>query len=140
MSDTLVSIITPAYNAARFVEETASSVIAQTHPHWEMIIVDDCSKDDTRALLERLAAAEPRIRPIFQPKNGGPARARNTALEAARSPVVAFLDSDDRWLPVKLERQLAFMSERQAGVSFTECRRINPDGTQIDLSQHGWPV
>ena len=131
MPETLVSIITPAYTAARFVEETARSVMAQTHPHWEMLIVDDCSKDDTRAVLERLSATEPRIRPIFQPKNGGPARARNTALEAARSPVVAFLDSDDLWLPEKLERQLAFMRAQQSGFGFTQFRRINHDGTQV---------
>jgi teichuronic acid biosynthesis glycosyltransferase TuaG len=130
MQPTKVSIITPAYNAARFVEQTAASVIAQSHPHWEMLIVDDCSKDETRAVLERLAATDPRIRPIFQPRNGGPAKARNTALEAASSPVVAFLDSDDLWMPRKLESQLAFMRANQAVFSFTQFRRINHDGTQ----------
>lgn len=130
-SDALVSVITPAYNAARFIDETAGSVIAQTYPHWEMLIVDDCSKDDTRVHLERLAAREPRIRPIFQTQNGGPARARNAALRAARGPYVAYLDSDDQWLPGKLERQLAFMRERHTGISYTAFRRMTTNGEQV---------
>jgi teichuronic acid biosynthesis glycosyltransferase TuaG len=107
------------------------SVQAQTHANWEMIVVDDCSKDDTRAVLARLAAADARIRPILQPANGGPAKARNTALEAARSPLVAFLDSDDCWLPGKLEKQLAFLRGCGSGFTFTEFRRMNADGTQV---------
>jgi teichuronic acid biosynthesis glycosyltransferase TuaG len=131
MADELVSIITPAYNCARFLEETVKSVQAQTHANWEMIVVDDCSKDDTRAVLERLAAADGRIRPILQPVNGGPAKARNTALAAARGPMVAFLDSDDCWLPDKLEKQLAFLRGCGSGFTFTEFRRINADGSEV---------
>jgi teichuronic acid biosynthesis glycosyltransferase TuaG len=129
--DELVSIITPAYNAARFVDETARSVIAQTYPHWEMLIVDDCSKDDTRAHLERLAAQDPRIKPIFQEKNGGPARARNTALRAATGAFLAFLDADDLWLPEKLEKQIAFMRERNSAFSYTGFRRMTTHGEQV---------
>jgi teichuronic acid biosynthesis glycosyltransferase TuaG len=127
----LVSIITPAYNAARFIDETARSVIEQSYPNWEWHVVDDCSKDDTRAHLQRLAAQDPRIRPIFQAQNGGPARARNAALRAAKGPYVAYLDSDDQWLPQKLERQLAFMRERQTGISYTAFRRMTLQGEQV---------
>jgi teichuronic acid biosynthesis glycosyltransferase TuaG len=130
-SDALVSIITPAYNAARFVDETARSVIAQTYPHWEMLIVDDCSKDDTRAHLERLAAQDARIKPIFQQKNGGPARARNAALRAARGAYLAYLDADDLWLPEKLASQLAFMRARNSAFSYTGFRRMTTNGEQV---------
>jgi teichuronic acid biosynthesis glycosyltransferase TuaG len=124
----LVSIITPAFNAARFVEETVRSVQAQTYAAWEMLIVDDCSKDDTRAILARLAAEDPRVRPIEHEKNGGPAAARNTALENARGRIIAFLDSDDLWLPEKLSTQLTFMRSCKAALSYTQFRRISQDG------------
>lgn len=130
MSDSLVSIITPAYNAARFVEETVRSVLNQTHREWEMLIVNDCSKDDTWSVLQRLAREDPRIRPIAHETNGGPARARNTALRAARGPYVAFLDSDDLWLPEKLERQLALLKREGCGFSYTNFRRMTEDGSQ----------
>jgi teichuronic acid biosynthesis glycosyltransferase TuaG len=129
--DQLISIITPAYNAARFIDETVNSVIAQTYQNWEMLIVDDCSKDDTREKLQALAARDSRVRPIFQERNGGPARARNAALRAAKSPLVAYLDSDDVWLPQKLERQLDFMRRENSSFSYTGFRRMSLDGQQV---------
>lgn len=131
MHDELISIITPAYNAARFVEATVQSVIAQTYKNWEMLIVDDCSKDGTRAVLTRLAAQDARVRPIFQERNGGPARARTTALQAARGGLVAFLDSDDVWLPEKLQRQLTQLREVNGCFSFTGFRRMDESGQRI---------
>jgi len=123
-----VSIVTPAYNAARFVAETIASAQAQTMPDWEMIVVDDRSTDDTAAIVERIAAADPRVRLVRQPANAGPAEARNAALDHARARFVAFLDSDDLWLPEKLERQLAFMAETGCALSYTAYRRIDRDG------------
>ena len=89
-----------------------------------MLIVDDCSTDDTSAVVERYSASDPRIRLFQQTENGGPARARNTALKAAMGRYIAFLDSDDLWLPEKLERQLAFMDEKGAALSYTLYRRF----------------
>lgn len=126
----LVSIITPAFNAAAYVEVTIASVQAQSHAHWEMLIVDDCSSDTTVEIVERAVAMDPRIRLIRQRKNGGPAAARNSALEAATGRWVAFLDSDDLWLPGKLESQLAFQRNHSAKVTFTAFRRITADGRQ----------
>jgi teichuronic acid biosynthesis glycosyltransferase TuaG len=123
-----VSIIMPAYNSARFIEVAVASVVAQSHQQWEMLIVDDCSKDNTSELLRHLAGRDVRVRPILLERNGGPAAARNTALAAARHDVVAFLDSDDLWLPEKLSRQLNFMRERDAAISFTAFRRIPEEG------------
>lgn len=123
-----VSIVSPAYNAARFVEAAIDSVIAQTRTDWEMLVVDDCSRDDTTAIVQRRAAADPRVRLLRHERNGGPAQARQTALDAARGRFVAFLDSDDLWLPAKLERQLAFMEATGAALSFTQFRRIDAAG------------
>jgi teichuronic acid biosynthesis glycosyltransferase TuaG len=96
-----------------------------------MIVVDDCSRDDTRAVVRGLAERDPRVRLVEQTVNGGPARARQAALDAARHAHVAFLDADDLWLPQKLERQLQFMRERGAAFTFTEYRRISEDGTRL---------
>lgn len=127
----VVSIVTPAYNAAAYIDETIASVQSQTFADWEMWVVDDCSKDDTAARVAARAARDPRVRLIRQPRNGGPALARDAAVRAARGRYVAFLDSDDTWAPVKLEKQLAFMASRDAAVSFTSFRRINRDGSRV---------
>lgn len=131
MSDHLVSIVTPAYNAARFIGESINSVLAQTYPHWEMIIVDDCSKDNTRELVEQYTQKDPRIRLLKQSKNGGPALARDMAIQAAKGRYIAFLDTDDLWLPTKLEDQLKFMEEKVAAISFTGFRRMTEIGDVV---------
>lgn len=123
----LVSIVTPAYKAAAYVTETIRSVQAQTYGNWEMLIVEDGSPDDTWKVVAEQAAADPRVRLIRQ-DNAGPAMARQKALDHAKGRYIAFLDSDDLWVPEKLDRQLAFMRERGAAFSFTAFRRITADG------------
>lgn len=127
----LVSIITPAYNCARFIQETIDSVLAQTHRNWEMLVVDDGSRDDTVAIVEGIGRDDPRIRVLRQQKNMGPACARNAGLQAANGSLVAFLDSDDLWLPNKLERQIEFMRSRDSAFSFTGFRRMDEKGLSI---------
>ena len=131
MIDTLVSIVTPAYKASAWISETIASARAQTYPHWEMLIVDDCSPDNTAAIVEREAAEDGRIKLIRRPRNGGPSAARNSALEAAQGRWIAFLDSDDLWLPEKLEKQLDFQQRNGAVLTFTEFRRIAADGSKV---------
>lgn len=126
----LVSIVTPAYRAARFLPATLASVEAQGEPDWELLVVDDASPDETAEIAAAAAAREPRIRLLRQPENRGPAAARNRALAAARGRYVAFLDADDLWLPQKLERQIAFMRATDAAISFTAFRRIDESGTR----------
>jgi teichuronic acid biosynthesis glycosyltransferase TuaG len=128
--DALVSIVTPAYRAAAFIAETIASVQAQTYRQLEMLIVDDCSPDDTAALVQAAAAGDSRIRLLQQPRNAGPAAARNRALAAARGRWVAFLDSDDLWLPQKLERQLPFHRAHGAKISCTDFCRIDDHGAR----------
>ena len=127
----LVSIITPAYKAARFVGDAIKSAIAQDHRNWEMIVVDDLSPDDTAARVNEWAQADPRIKLIKQPVNRGPAAARNTSLAHSSGRYVAFLDSDDYWLPGKISSQLEFMRAKDAAVSFTAFRRISEDGSRV---------
>ena len=131
MIEGLVSIVTPAYNAERFLPEAIESVLRQTYGDWELNVVDDCSKDDTRGVVEGYAARDSRVRLLRLARNSGPALARQAAVEAARGRYVAFLDSDDLWTPEKLERQLAFMSRLGAGLSFTSFRRISDDGKRV---------
>ncbi len=124
MPNELVSIITPAYRCATVVGETIQSVLAQTYPHWEMLIAEDCSPDNTREVIEHWVNVDPRVKLIKLASNGGPAAARNAALERAGGRWIAFLDSDDLWLPWKLEQCLEFAHTRDAAFVFTGFRRI----------------
>jgi teichuronic acid biosynthesis glycosyltransferase TuaG len=127
----IVSIITPAYNAACFISEAICSVQAQDFYEWEMLIVDDCSPDDTVTLVETFVARDPRVKLLRQAENSGPAFARQRALEVARGRFIAFLDSDDYWLPIKLSLQLAFMHKMDTAISYTRYRRISTDGSRV---------
>lgn len=128
----LVSVITPAYNAEKFIAETIQSVQAQTYPNWEMLIVDDCSTDDTVAIVESYEREDERIQLIRLRENSGSAVARNEAIDRAKGKYIAFLDSDDLWLPEKLTKQVTFMQENAIGFSFTKYVRMKEDGTVTD--------
>src|SRR5947208_14683463 len=101
----LVSILTPAYNSAAYIGETIASVLAQTFPHFEMIVADDGSTDGTADIVRRAAERDPRIVMVTSP-HGGPAAARNAAIAVARGRFLALLDSDDVWAPEYLSEQL----------------------------------
>jgi len=131
----LVSVITPAWNAANFVAATIASVRAQSMPDWEMLIADDGSHDGTPDIVAGLARSDPRVILLRCRENGGPARARQVALDAASGRYLAFLDSDDLWLPAKLERQIAFMAAKEAALSYTSFRRMSADGKRIGRSR-----
>lgn len=113
----LVSVIMPCYNAAAYIGASIESVQAQTYTNWELLIVDDCSTDDSLAVIARYD--DPRIRVLKNEKNSGAAVTRNNAIEAANGRFMAFLDSDDLWHPEKLAEQLAFMREKDCALSFT---------------------
>jgi teichuronic acid biosynthesis glycosyltransferase TuaG len=130
MNANLVSIIVPAYKAAAVIGRTLESAIAQTCTEWELLVADDCSPDTTRDVVREWAARDARIRLIALERNGGPAAARNAALAQARGRWIAFLDSDDLWLPLRLERTLAHARAHRAALVFTGYRRINHDGSR----------
>lgn len=129
--DNLVSVVMPAYNAARFIGDAVRSVLGQTFSEFELLVVDDCSRDATAEVVEDFVKTDSRVRLIRHARNFGPAAARNTALDRARGRYIAFLDSDDLWLPEKLEIQLAFMREQSAAICFTQFCRITEEGTVI---------
>ena len=130
-STPIVSVITPAHNADRFLDETIRSVLAQTFSDWEMVVVDDDSSDRTREIVEHWAASDPRIRLVRQSPKQGAAEARNRALAEARGRYVAFLDSDDLWRPEKLAVQVAFMRETGALFSFASYSIIDERGKSL---------
>lgn len=135
MSD-LVSIIMPSYNTGRFISETIESVLAQSHSNWELIIVDDCSTDNTDEIVEDYISDD-RIKYIKNDRNRGAAISRNRALCKAKGKWIAFLDSDDLWEPQKLEKQIAFMENHKYHFSYTNYIEIDEDSTSIGKSVTG---
>lgn len=131
----LVSIITPTFNCGRFIAQTIESVIAQTYQNWEMIIVDDCSTDNTKGVVNRYR--DHRIKYHCLDNNSGAAVARNTALRLAKGRWIAFLDSDDLWLPNKLEHQLAFMSDNGYAFSYHAYSEIDESNNQLGIHVKG---
>lgn len=117
----LVSVIMPSYNTENYIAESIESVINQTYPHWELIIVDDCSTDHTDSVVATYLT-DTRIRYLKNDRNSGAAVSRNHALREAKGKWIAFLDSDDIWLPEKLEKQLAFMQENDYKFTCTDYR------------------
>ncbi|MBQ8399425.1 MAG: glycosyltransferase family 2 protein [Clostridia bacterium] len=128
--DDLVSIITPAYNCSATIAETIESVLHQSYSKWELLIVDDCSSDDTVDIVSTYAQKDKRIKLIRMTQNSGSAAARNTAIQNANGRFIALLDSDDLWKPKKLECQLNFMLENGYSFSFTayDVFRVSSDG------------
>jgi teichuronic acid biosynthesis glycosyltransferase TuaG len=123
-----ISIITPSYNSSRFISQTIESVLNQTYKNWEMIIVDDKSLDNSNTIVEEYIKKDNRIKLIKLNKNIGAAMARNKALEIAQGRYIAFLDSDDIWMPSKLEVQIKFMQENNYPISFTSYKIIDENG------------
>jgi glycosyltransferase involved in cell wall biosynthesis len=118
----LVSVIIPTYNGSRFLAETIESALAQTYPHKEILVVDDGSTDDTRAVVSRYEGS---VRYVYQ-ANAGTAAARNTGIRAASGSLIALLDHDDRWLPHKLERQVPyFLEDPEVGLCHTGGRVVD---------------
>ena len=116
-----ISIVVPVYNAAKYIEQTVSMVQKQTYTDWELILVEDCSKDESRKVLQNLETSlqDSRIRMIYKEKNEGAAMARNTGIMAATGEYLAFLDADDIWKETKLEKELAFLKQKDAAFVFT---------------------
>lgn len=114
-----ISIVMPVFNAAAWLKQTVASVQEQTHEDWELIAVDDCSSDGSFSMLQEMAEKDGRIRPVRLAENIGAARTRNEGIRLAQGRYLAFLDSDDLWKKTKLEKELAFLKERQAAFAFT---------------------
>ncbi len=123
-----ISIITPSYNSSIFILKTLKSVTSQSFDNWEMIIVDDCSTDNSIEVIQPFAECDSRIKLIQLTENSGAAVARNKAIEAATGRFIAFLDSDDLWMPNKLEKQVQFMLDQDIAFSFSAYEKIDETG------------
>lgn len=125
----LVSIITPCYNSAAFVGEAINSVISQTYTNWEMILIDDVSKDNTADIIKNYCQSDPRIR-FFQleQNSGSAAHPRNRGIREAKGRFIAFLDSDDVWLPDKLSRQLELFQQEQVAIVYSDYEKMKENG------------
>ncbi|MFC9734850.1 glycosyltransferase family 2 protein [Streptomyces roseolus] len=123
----LVSVVMPVYNSAATLGAAVRSVLTQTHSDVELLVTDDQSSDGSMDLLREFAERDERVLPQSAPERGGAGRARNLAISRARGDYIAFLDSDDMWLPEKTEKQLAFAAEGTAPLTFTSYFKMDAD-------------
>ena len=131
MKDGLVSIVMPAYNCEKYIGETIESILAQSYPHWELLVVDDASSDGTVDVVSEYSNRDPRIRCRRLEVNSGAAVARNTAIELAEGEFIAFCDSDDLWMPQKLKYQLRYMQENGADFTCTSYEWIDETSARL---------
>lgn len=128
MKQPLVSIVTPVYNAAKFLEDTIASVQNQTYENWELIFVDDQSTDSGLEIISEAIKHDPRIKLIKNRQNSGAGRSRNRGVEAAAGRYICFFDADDLWHPSKLAKQLDFMEQTGAAFSCTSYEFADESG------------
>ncbi|MGP1447302.1 MAG: glycosyltransferase family 2 protein [Candidatus Limimorpha sp.] len=142
----LVSVIMPCYNMEKFIASSIESVILQTYPHWELVIVDDASTDETAAIVKKYCTQDKRIAFFEKEKNSGIADTRNLSIQLAKGRFFAFLDADDVWHSEKLEYQLGFMIKHNIGFTYTTYDWINEEGNSLhkkiptagDLNYHDY--
>ncbi len=127
----LISIITPVHNSGLFLRQCVNSVLAQTYEHWEHILVDDCSTDGSNEIIEEFASKDTRVVHLRLQVNSGAGIARNTAIEAAKGSFIAFLDSDDLWHPLKLQKQMHFMQENNYHFTFTDYEMVDEHDNKL---------
>lgn len=123
----LVSIITPSYNSEDFISQTIHSIINQTYSNWELLITDDCSSDSTVKVINSFIQSDKRIKLFVSNHNSGAGVARNNSIKHAQGKFIAFCDSDDQWLPKKLEKQIAFMQENDLQFSYSSYKVCNEE-------------
>ena len=136
MNADMVSIVVPVYNAERFLAETIELVQKQTYQNWELILVDDCSSDQSAAIVRQYAKDDARIRLIEQDANSGAAKSRNLGIMQANGRYLCFLDADDIWVSKKLARELAFMQEKNAAFVFTGYEFADAEGEGLGKIVH----
>ncbi|NBG89624.1 glycosyltransferase family 2 protein [Isachenkonia alkalipeptolytica] len=127
-NEALVSVIMPAYNCEEYVIEAINSVLAQTYKNWELLVLDDGSKDNTLQIIEKFSQKDSRIKALPNGKNMGVSATRNRGIELASGDWIAFLDSDDMWEPLKLEKQFEVVENKSAEFLFTGSSYINEEG------------
>ncbi|WP_117168485.1 glycosyltransferase family 2 protein [Paraliobacillus sediminis] len=132
VEEDMVSIVMPAYNCGDFIEVALDSVISQIYQNWEVIVVDDCSTDNTAKLVKAYMSREPRIKYNKLNTNSGAAVARNEAVNLAKGKYIAFLDSDDVWFHDKLSKQINFMKQNKYDFTCTSYTKIDKNGNDLN--------
>ena len=135
-NDICVSIIMAAYNAEKTIEQAIRSVVSQTYPHWELLVIDDCSKDSTVSIVEMFTKTDKRIKLFRNEINSGVSKTRQRGVSHSQGKWIAILDSDDAWREDKLERQLQLAQEKNAALVFTASAFMDDDGKLIDWKLH----
>lgn len=130
----LISIITPSYNSANFIAKTIEGIINQTYSNWELLITDDCSTDNSVEIIEEYIRKDPRIKLLKLDVNSGAGICRNKSIEAAKGRYIAFCDSDDVWMPHKLEKQLQFMQEKHCALVYSSYMLMDEEGKENGIS------
>ena len=136
MTNPQISILMAAYNAEKTIKSAIESVLAQTYDDWELIVVNDCSKDKTQAVVSEIAARDSRVRLINNETNLGVSITRKKGAAAAKGTWIAVLDSDDMWKPDKLEKQMRLVNDKNAELVFTGSGFIDNEGSPIDWQLH----
>ena len=134
MNNELVSIIIPVYNAEKYLEDTIKTILNQTYNNWELLLINDCSKDNSKSIFEKYAS-DKRITWYDQEKNSGPANARNRGIDFAKGKYICFIDADDAWDCDKLEKQISFMKKNDCAFSYHSYEFANellvPNGKKV---------
>lgn len=132
MREEYVSIVLPTYNRAHSVPESIESILRQTYPYWELLVIDDGSTDNTEEIVAGLAASDTRVHYYRQPQNKGAAAARNEGIKRARYEYIAFQDSDDIWKEDKLEKQMTvFARKQETGLVYCPYEAVKADGMKV---------
>lgn len=134
-----VTVVTPSWNSAKYIQKTVESVQAQTYQNWEMIIVDDCSTDETVEIVNSMAKTDSRIKVLCQKMNAGAGAARTRSVMNGNGRYIAYLDADDIWKPKKLELQIKFMKDNNYAFSCTSYEVINDEGKPLNKFVHMLP-
>ncbi len=132
MDEEMVSIITPLYKCENFIEETIKCVIGQTYKKWEMLLIDDCTPDNSSEIVKKYSQIDNRIKYFKLDENSGAAIARNRGLKEAKGRFIAYLDADDLWKKDKLEKQIKFMIENNYAFTCTDYEKINEEGNSLN--------
>ncbi|MBE8232626.1 MAG: glycosyltransferase family 2 protein [Endozoicomonadaceae bacterium] len=128
MKNRLVSIVMPSFNSEKTIAQAISSVLSQTYSNWELIIVDDCSTDDSIGVIKNFISNEPKINLIVNRENSGAGFSRNVAIKFAKGKYIAFLDADDLWYLEKLEKQIKFMQRNDYAFTYTQYQKFDANG------------
>lgn len=136
----LVSIITPTYNSEQFIAETIDSIVNQTYKNWELLLIDDCSNDNTLHIVSSYLKIHQNIKILKNESNLGAALSRNKGIQHAKGDYIAFLDADDVWLPHKIEMQLQFMQSENIEVCFSSYNLMDEQSKSLHKTVKALPV